>query len=143
MYRRNGSIDGRRGAAGIAEIHPRRRRGPGQAEGSEPTVAEVRSGVSEGLIRKLSAADAPGALRREVLRALERHGPLTAAEVPCVWPVTRQHVRDVMRDMTSDGLLGVTAGDYGCRSYQLSDLGRRCLDELDWAAAIEADLQGE
>jgi DNA-binding HxlR family transcriptional regulator len=143
MYRRNGalpgSVDGRRSAAGIAGIHPRR--GPGQAEARALTAAGVRPKVDEVVIRKLTAADASGALRRDVLRALDRYGPLTAAEIPRSWPITRPHVRDLLRDMVTDGLLEVTAESYGCRSFRLSDLGRVCLEELDWSAAIEADLR--
>lgn len=145
MYSRNasrfGTGDGRRGAAGTAEIHPRRRDRGNRAlpDPIELTVSGARPRPGEDRMRKLTAADAPGALRRDILRALERYGPLTAAEIPRSWPVTRQHVRDVMREMADDGLVGVTSGDYGCRSFRLTDLGRRCLEELDWSAAIEAD----
>lgn len=102
--------------------------------------AERRDGGAVG--QKLSAANAPGALRRALLRAIDRDGPQTAAELPRLWPVTRQHVKDTLHDLIADGLVRVIAGAGVCRVYGLTELGRRHLEEIDWAEAVAVEARG-
>lgn len=116
---------------------PSRAKGESMEERATPGSAPA-SVIAEAAVRRLARGDAAAAVGLRILRALDRQGPLTAAEIPRTRPVTRSHVRALLRDLAADGLVAATTAD-GCRSYRLTDLGRRCLEEIDWAEAIELE----
>lgn len=114
-----------------------------RAQGASVEERMTASGASASLnaetaVRRLTRGDAAAAVGRRILRALDRQGPLTSAEIPRTRPATLAHVRALLRDLAALGLVRAASAD-GCRSYRLTALGRRCLEEIDWAEALELE----
>jgi DNA-binding MarR family transcriptional regulator len=76
-------------------------------------------------------AHALEAARRQVLEQIDRTGPIPVQELPRGWPLTRHHVRMVVRDLARDGLV-VTARDPGAWMpvLTLTPAGRRVVASL-------------
>lgn len=109
-----------------------------QALASRWTTGRIRAQVSE-----LSATSVAARVALDVLRRLDQFGPLTVAEIPRAWPVTRQHVRSTLRWLAAEGLVAVVADTAGlARRFQLTSDGRRVFDEIDWTQAVE-EMEGE
>lgn len=66
--------------------------------------------------------------RRRVLEEVDRAGGLPIQELPRGWPLTRHHVRMLVRDLARDGLL-TTTRDPGTRlpRVSLTPAGRRAI----------------
>jgi len=99
--------------------------------------------VIEQILERLTAPGAPAQLQRAMLRNLDQRGSLTAAELPRQWPVTRQHVRDALRILHRDGLVEPSSEIGGRRSYQLTALGRGCLERIDWSSAVALEVRAQ
>ena len=56
------------------------------------------------ILRAPTAARALEDTRREILERVDSEGPVPVATLPVAWPLTRHHLRLVVRDLARDGL---------------------------------------
>ena len=92
---------------------PKRSIGHGTgAERRAPPAAdpELRGLWRSGVLPAARRTDRLTALRRRLLEHLRDEGPTAVVDLPRQWPVTRYHVRHVVRLLLEEGLIE-TSGD--------------------------------
>lgn len=74
--------------------------------------------------------------RRRILGTLERYGPMTVAELPRGWPVTRVVVRHLIDELMAEGEVAPSNGHaVGAHTaWRITPLGRSRLRGSDGAA---------
>lgn len=77
-------------------------------------------------------AKALEAVRRSILGHVARTGPVPVSSLPVRWPLTRHHVRLVVRDLSRDGLVSFARRiDDRAPVLALTDEGRRLAGESE------------
>jgi DNA-binding HxlR family transcriptional regulator len=64
-----------------------------------------------------------------ILQALAT-GPRGVAQIPRGWPVTRTHIRTILRHLIADGLVERTSA-FAAARVRLTDRGRRVAESQD------------
>lgn len=100
--------------------------------------AQPQARQLDALVNELKGEDFAAMQRLEILRYLDQFGPRLVREIPHMWPITRQHIRSLVKRLVEDGLLAFAGnGANGTpRQLGLTEAGSRVLEEIDWSETI-------
>ncbi|MFW6079362.1 MAG: hypothetical protein ACODAE_07070 [Gemmatimonadota bacterium] len=105
--------------------------GPGSTRDGSATAmvaaTATRATRAAGVASTTTPVEDLGALAAPVLDHLDRWGPCEVAEIPYRWPLTRMHLRQLVRELVDAGLAEWVDDEDGrpARRVRLTRIGRR------------------